>query len=76
MIDLDPLWRVAIVLASVGVIPVLLALEWVDRRARDSYAAVLMRSWWRGHRRRLRHTRTPAVADAPAPAERHARANP
>lgn len=45
MIDLDPLWRLVIVLAVLGVIPLLLALDWVARRTRDSCTAVLLRIW-------------------------------
>lgn len=33
MIDLDPLWRLVIVFAAFGVIPLLLALGWAVRRA-------------------------------------------
>ncbi len=87
MIDLDLLWRLVIVLASLGVIPLLLMLGWVARRvrdsytrARDSYTEVLLGSCYRGHRRRrkrLRHTSTPAGARrAPGPAGRHSRRNP
>lgn len=82
MIDLDPLWRLVIVLAALGVIPLLLALEWAARRARDSYTAVLLRSRYRGHRRRTRrrHPSTPAgpgrAPDAPGPVGRHAWRNP
>ncbi|MGH3903747.1 MAG: hypothetical protein ACRDTE_06105 [Pseudonocardiaceae bacterium] len=80
MIDLDPLWRIVIVLASLGVIPLLQTVGWATRKARDSYTAVLIRSWCNGHRRR-RHRRhrqsAPAgpgrAPDAPGPAGRHAR---
>jgi hypothetical protein len=74
VIDLDPLWRLMVILAALGVIPLLLALEWVARRARDSCTAVLLRSWWRGQRRRRTHRRHPSTpagpgraTDAPAP---------
>jgi hypothetical protein len=67
VIDLDPLWRLVIVLAAVGVIPLLFALDWVARRIRDSCTAVLMRSWWRGYCRRRPHRRH---ASAPAGPER------
>jgi hypothetical protein len=80
VIDLDPLWRLVIVLAAAGVIPLLLALDWVARRIRDSCTAVLLRSWWRGHCRRRphrRHASAPAGPErarrAPGPAGRHAR---
>ncbi|MGQ0777213.1 MAG: hypothetical protein ACT4NY_22820 [Pseudonocardiales bacterium] len=80
MIDLDPLWRLVIVLATFGAIPLLLALGWATRRARDSYTAVLLRSWWRGHRRswqRRYHRRTLAgprrAPDALRPAGHHPR---
>ena len=90
MIDLDLLWRLVIVLAALGVIPLLLVLGWVARRvrdsytrARDSYTEVLLGSCYRGHRRRHkrpRHTSTPAGArrapDVPSPAGRHSRRNP
>ena len=83
MIDLDLLWRLVIVLASLGVIPLLLMLGWVARRVRDSYTEVLLGSCYRGHRRRRkrpRHTSTPAgprrAPDAPGPAGRHSRCNP
>ncbi|MGQ0776126.1 MAG: hypothetical protein ACT4NY_17160 [Pseudonocardiales bacterium] len=84
MIDLDPWWRLVIVAAALGVLPLLLALGWVARRIRDSCTAVLLRSWWRGRfRRRTRRrypstpgTSTPAgpggAPDAPGPAGRHA----
>ena len=32
MIDLDPLWRLVVVLAAFGVIPLLLAMGWAVRR--------------------------------------------
>ncbi|MCA1674225.1 MAG: hypothetical protein LC799_19220 [Actinobacteria bacterium] len=83
MSNLDLLWRLVLVLAALGVIPLLLALDWVARRARDSYTAVLLRSWYRGHccrRRRSRHTSTPAgpgrAPDALGPAGPHSRCNP
>ncbi|MGH3932620.1 MAG: hypothetical protein ACRDTF_21900 [Pseudonocardiaceae bacterium] len=64
MIDIDSLWRMLILLAAAGVLPLLLALGWVARRVADSCTAVLLRSWWRGHRRRFRrrhrrHASTP-----------------
>jgi hypothetical protein len=68
VIDLDPLWRLVIVLAAAGVIPLLLALDWVTRRIRDSCTAVLLRSWWRGHCRRRPHRRRPHRRHASAPA--------
>lgn len=84
MIDLDPHWRVVIVLAALGVIPLLLGLGWITRwvrdsynRARDAHIELLLRSNHRRHRRRRgpRHTSTPAgpgrVPDAPGPAGRH-----
>ncbi|MGQ0776538.1 MAG: hypothetical protein ACT4NY_19285 [Pseudonocardiales bacterium] len=64
MIDLDTLSRLVIVLAPLVVIPVLLALGWVARRVRHSSSAVLLRSWWRGHRRRSRHRRRSITAPA------------
>lgn len=80
VIDLDPLWRLVIVLTTFGAIPLLLTLGWAIRKARDSYTAVLLRSWWRGHRRswqRRRHRRTPAgsgrAPDALGPAGHHPR---
>ncbi len=44
MIDLDPLWRLVIALAALGMVPLLLALDRAARRVRDSYTAVLLRS--------------------------------
>ena len=90
MIDLDPQWRLVIVLAALGVIPLLLALGWITRRARDSYTRardayieLLLRSSYRRHRRRSKHRRytsTPAgpgrAPDAPDPAGHHARRSP
>ncbi|MGH3925980.1 MAG: hypothetical protein ACRDTT_24500 [Pseudonocardiaceae bacterium] len=40
VIDLDPLWRLVVLLAGFGMIPLLLALGWVACRARDSCTAV------------------------------------
>lgn len=37
MIDLDPRWRLVIILVALGVIPLLLALGWIARKVRDSY---------------------------------------
>ena len=89
MIDLDPQWRLVIVIAVLGVIPLLLALGWVIRRvresytrARDAYTDMLLRSSGTHRRRRQRRQRksTPAgpgrVPDAPGPAGRHARRHP
>ncbi|MDQ3055037.1 MAG: hypothetical protein M3R66_14850 [Actinomycetota bacterium] len=88
MIDLDPRWRLVIVLAALGVIPLLLGLGWIARRVRDSYTRarhayveLLLRSSYRGHhhRKHRRHTSTPAgpgrAPDAPGPAGRHSRRN-
>ncbi|MCA1675617.1 MAG: hypothetical protein LC799_26705 [Actinobacteria bacterium] len=91
MIDLDPLWRLLIALSAFGVIPLLMAVGWAVRAVRDSYTAVLIRSWWRGQRHRKRHRRsrhrhsrhshrsTPAGSgrcpDAPGPAGHHPRRN-
>ncbi|MGH8920079.1 MAG: hypothetical protein ACRD0H_17400, partial [Actinomycetes bacterium] len=78
VMDLDPLWRLVIALAAFGGLPLLLALGWVARRVEDSCTAVLLRSWCRGHVRRVRRRRgsTPAgpgrAPDAPGPAGRHA----
>ncbi|MGH3924471.1 MAG: hypothetical protein ACRDS9_14585 [Pseudonocardiaceae bacterium] len=44
MIGLDPLENLAIILAAFGIIPLLLTLGWVARRARDSYTVALLRS--------------------------------
>ena len=84
MIDLDPRWRLVIVLAALGVIPLLLGLGWIARRVRDSYTRarhayieLLLRSSYRGHRHRKHrpHTSTPGgpgrAPDAPGPAGRH-----
>jgi len=88
VIDLDPRWRLVIVLAALGVIPLLLGLGWIARRVRDSYTRarhayveLLLRSSYRGHhhRKHRRHTSTPAgpgrAPDAPGPAGRHSRRN-
>ena len=89
MIDLDPQWRLVIVLAALGVIPLLLALGWITRRARESYTRardaymeLLLRSSHCGHhhRKHRSHTSTPAgpgrAPDAPGPAGRHSRRSP
>lgn len=76
VIELDPLWRLVIVLTAFGVIPLLLALGWVARRIGDSCTAVLLRSWWRGYFHR-RPTSAPAgpqrARHALRSAGRHAR---
>ena len=85
VIDLDPHWRVVIVLAALGVIPLLLALGWITRRvrdsytrARDAYTELLLRSSYRRHRHR--RTSTPAgprlVPNARGHTGRHSRRKP
>jgi hypothetical protein len=85
VIDLDLRWRLVIVLAALGVIPLLLAVGWVARsvrdfyiKARDSYTEALLRSGHRGHHRRRKHRSNPSTPagpgrtpDAPGPAGRH-----
>lgn len=62
VIELDPWWRLVVVLGALGVVPLLLAGEVVLRAARRSVTVVLLRSWWRGVRyrsgQRSRHRRT------------------
>ncbi|MGH3813241.1 MAG: hypothetical protein ACRDUV_12395 [Pseudonocardiaceae bacterium] len=82
MIDLDPLWYLVVVLAALGVIPLLLALGRAARSARHSATAMISRSSNRGHRRRTRGRNTLTLAgtrrapDAPGRAGRHARHTP
>lgn len=57
MIDLDPLWRLGIVLSAFAVVPVLLGAEWVVRRASGTCTAALWRTRRRRYRRRKRHRR-------------------
>ncbi|MGH3912163.1 MAG: hypothetical protein ACRDTC_01935 [Pseudonocardiaceae bacterium] len=71
VIELDPLWRLVILLAAFGAIPLLLVLGWVARRIGDSCTAVLLRSWWRGYFRRRPHHR-PASAPVGPRRARHA----
>jgi hypothetical protein len=52
VIDLDPLWRLVIVLAACGVIPLLLLGAALVRGVQNSISVVLLRSWCRGHLRR------------------------
>ena len=72
VIDLDTLSRLVIVLAPLIAILLLVTLGWVARQIRDSCSAVLLRSWWRGHRRRARRRKlTPAGPErAPADSQR------
>jgi hypothetical protein len=51
VLDLEPLWRLLIILSAAGVIPLLLVAGWAAHTVRDSCTALLVRSWWRGHRR-------------------------
>jgi len=57
MIDLPQTWRVVLLIAALGLVPMLLVAQWAAGQLSRSYLGARLRGWWwhsPTHRRRSR----------------------